>query len=164
MSRFLFMGDFDIQIDCEFDFSRTIYGMDQRLLLAVNEINRPLDKANLKVIVLGKESGATMGGFRVLVMRPGRSTATAKKDMQHFNGQIRFVRQNSRIRVLHREKGSLDWLLLQEASFTDTPLSFGLALQNFNSEMREIDAVETVTVAIDNFKVNSAQQITESDI
>ena len=35
---------------------------------------------------------------------------------------------------------------------------------DIQSEMREVDAVGTVTVAIDNFKVNSAQQITESDI
>jgi hypothetical protein len=84
--------------------------------------------------------------------------------MQRFSGQIRFVRQNSRIRVLHKATGSIDWLLLKEAPFTDTPLSFGFALQNFNSEMREINAAESIAADIDNFKVNSAQQITESDI
>jgi len=60
-TRYVFRGDFDIQIDCDFDFLEGKVEMDQRVVFAVFEKNMKLVDSYQAAIHLLKKSNAPNG-------------------------------------------------------------------------------------------------------
>jgi hypothetical protein len=164
ITKYEFRGDFDIQIDCDFDFSKTISGMVQRLIFAVAEKNKKLADSYQAIIQLLKESGSDEGLLQSFVVRYGEYQGGVRKERESFHGTIRFVRSGGRIRMFHKPSGSVEWISLYSSSFTKRDVIFGFALQNFTFKSRSIKAGKSISATFDNFTINAAHEIVESEI
>jgi hypothetical protein len=164
ITKYEFRGDFDIQIDCDFDFSQTISGMDQRLIFAVTEKNKKLADSYQAIIQLLKESGSDEGLLKSVVLKYGKYQGGVRKEREIFHGTIRFVRSGGRISMFHKPAGSIEWIALYTSFFTKRDVIFGFALQNFTFKRRSIKAGKSISATFDNFRINAAQQIVESEI
>ena len=82
----------------------------------------------------------------------------------NFNGSLRFVRIGGGVSAFYRNRGQTRWTKMSVLPSTKKNTLFGVVLQNFVKERNSIKATRSITCWVDNFTINAAQKIIESEI
>lgn len=164
-SRYVFRGDFDIQIDCQYRFKRNLRGMDQSAVFAIS--NKPEDSDAWWVAMIRLEKSVKMRKPRMtfLSVKDRKGVARNYKNTDDFYGTLRFVREGKKITSLFKRADAERWRTLGYTShFTKEDVLVGFVLQNFSSKRRTIKATDAIEVLFDNFKINRVGEVIEDDI
>ncbi len=164
VTRYKFRGDFDVQIDCSIHFLKDSDDMDQSLGCGVVEHGKdPSDSRFFPIGLLKRADRKQAVIFSGYLSRKQfhRGFSEAIDD---FDGSLRMVRIGTRISTFYRLRGATAWKPMCSLESTGNDALFGFALQNFVRDRRSIGARAPITAWIDNFKINAAQQIIESEI
>ena len=163
--RYVFRGDFDIQIDCHFDFKRLVRGMDQYVNFGVS--NKPEHSEAWWVALIKLEQRANRRPPRISFLSVKNRKAVVSKHMDtgDFHGTLRFVREGKKLTGIFRRESSGRWHTLgYTLHFTSEDVFVGFVVQNFQTKRKSIDATDSIEVVFDNFKINHADAIIEDEI
>lgn len=164
-SRYALRGDFDIQIDCQFDIFRETLNMDQLVFFLILDKTSDSEKLNLVTISLGKrgerQKSFIFTGYRKLgkYRRFG-----ANKEIGRLRGSLRIVRLGSEVSTFYKEGSEGEWHRLGTISFNANDVMVGFLVTNFVEDRKDITASKTIKVTFDNFRINAAQWIVEEEI
>ncbi|MFC1884934.1 hypothetical protein ACFL2O_09190 [Thermodesulfobacteriota bacterium] len=163
--KYKIRGDFDIQIDCNIEFFKGVQDMEQQVVLFLADPTKEVK--DLRCALIGaiktprKDFNFIYAGYyedfqwQIENMREIGSS---------FNGALRMVRTGNKVTTLYRIKGEQGWEKLTSFGFTTNDVGFSFLASNFSLYTSSITAKSPVTVTFDNFKINAAQEIIESDI
>lgn len=163
MSNFRLGGEFDIQIDCDFDPLKNAGDMDQVVYMTVLDT---VDRPDSKVSLLGTMRQAAHGG-KLFYFKSSGSSRQVKNivSQEGFHGTLRFVRLGDEVSAYYRNDADGMWIGAGSLGGVDGDLLVGFSVSNYWSRKRKhIKANHPLTVRFDNFKVNAAEEIVESDI
>ena len=155
-SRWTLKGDFDIQVDCHMDFLDETADMDQLLLfVAKDKHNRYFTTAGL----LKKPNNEPMviSAFKKKGVRLSRKSDR----IGNFHGKLRIVRAGNKITTFRKEYGDSGWKEIGTFSGMTGDVVVGLGVTNFLANRTSIQADQPVMAAFDNFRINSAEEISE---
>jgi len=155
-SRYKISGDFDIQVDCQINFIEGVRNLTQRLYLHVSQTRFGLAVGLIKI---GNGQGH-------IISTSGWGTWKHKRGpkMSSFNGSLRIVRIGNQFISLYRDVGENQWHELQRIDAATGDCTWTIGVKNFIPITQRIDADEVITGAFDNFRINAAGGIVESDI
>ncbi|MCP3887946.1 MAG: hypothetical protein GY702_03605 [Desulfobulbaceae bacterium] len=163
-STFILQGDFDIQIDCRVNFIKGPQGFSQVVVFGVYE--KDVEKRNMKVVQVGLSKkklwfySYAFSNYR----RSGRFAGGRGEQIGKFDGTLRLVRKKNQVTTMYRRFWTSKWTTLSNYPFTDRDAFIGFKVQNFVGSDKSIEADSQVIVILDNFQVNGAQGIVESEI
>ena len=155
-SRWTLKGDFDIQVDCHMDFLDKTADMDQVLLFVAKDTHNRY----FTVVGLAKRSDSEPSIFATFKEK-GEPLSRKWDRIGHFQGTLRMVRIGNRITTFYKEHGDSRWKEIGRFSGMPGEVVVGLGLANFDSRRTSIQADQPVMAAFDNFRINSAQEISE---
>ena len=163
-SKFILQGDFDIQLDCHMDFPEDLQQMDWITVFGVFEVGG----------TIGDTTGAQISMVRkMLTMKNLLGSSYIERGTLHrgaftriadFDGTLRLVRKGDRITALYRLQGEPEWSELGTHPFTNKDAFVGFKVQNFLASRKVIQALSSVSAAFDEFRINAAEGIVESEI
>ena len=162
--KFFFRGDFDIQIDVSFEFLKKEVKMDQRVHFLVLEKGKSAADGNFATIELLKKEGHGQGALMTLCYSWRKFSQPNERRVDAFHGTLRFVRKGKTVRSLCQDKGASEWKEIYSCSCTDKDVFVGIGLSNFFLDRSSIKADDPISATFDNFKINAAQGIVESEI
>jgi len=164
VSKYTLRGDFDVQLDCHIDFLKGVYDMEQSLGFAVIERGKTLRDNRLIFINVMKKGGASesiiFSGYRD---KRGYHHGNAHQ-IGNFHGTMRIVRIGNKISTFYKKEGKKRWKKMHTFPSTTHDAMVGFALQNFMVKRTSITAKSPLTAEFDNFRINSAQEIIETEI
>ena len=164
ISKFALRGDFDVQIDYQIDFVAGEFDMDQTGGFGAMELAETSRKNRLFSIGFTKVAKSKKGGIRAGQLQGGKYLSAYWHPINNFNGSVRFVRIGDRMSTFYRKQGQNRWTKMSTLPSTQKDTIFGIVLQNFVMERNSIKAIRSITAWIDNFTINAAQEIIESEI
>lgn len=164
ISKFAFRGNFDVQADFQIDFVAGIFDMDQFLSLATIEKTKSGKPSRLFVIGFGKKGKNKRNGLFSGYYKGGKYHAGYWHPFDKFTGSLRFVRTGKKINAFYQRQGPYRWLKMCTLPSTQNDNTIGFALYNYTTGRNSITATRSIGVWIDNFTINSAQEIIESEI
>lgn len=164
LTKYVFSGDFDIQIDCHINFLEGKLDMDHRVYFAVIEKDKELRDSDMLVAEILKKIGDRKARLRSFCRTDGGFTQGKSIKLDDFHGTIRFIRKGRKSAVFCRTNNSTKWKDQGEFYFTPKDLKFGFALQNFDRMRTSIKAEHQISTVFENFKVNAAEKIVEEEI
>lgn len=164
VSKYTLRGDFDVQLDCHIDFLKGVYDMEQSLGFAVVERGKTLRDNRLIFISVMKKGGASesiiFSGYRD---KRGYHHGNAHQ-IGNFHGTMRIVRIGNKISTFYKKEGKKRWKKMHTFPSTTHDTMVGFALQNFIVKRTSITAKSPLTAEFDNFRINAAQEIIETEI
>jgi hypothetical protein len=86
------------------------------------------------------------------------------KPIDNFSGALRILRNGKHISALYKSRKTAEWSLMGTFHVTDNDLLVGFGLSNFFPERTAIRAEHPLSVEIDSFNINAAQEIVEEEI
>lgn len=164
VSKFTLRGDFDVQIDFQIDFVAGEFDMDQSAGFAALERADTMRRNRMFSVGLLKVGKSKKGGIRAGQLQGRKYHSAYWHPANSFNGSFRFVRIDDRMSSFYRKEGQIRWTKMSTLPSTQKDTTFGIVLQNFNMERKSIKATRSITAWIDNFTINAAQEIIESEI
>ena len=164
ISKFALRGDFDVQIDFQIDFLASEFDMDQVGGFVALELAETSRKNRLFSIGFTKVAKSKKGGIRAGQLQGGKYHSAYWHPANNFNGSFRFVRIGDRMSTFYRKQGQTRWTKMSSLPSTQKDTIFGIVLQNFVMKRNSIKANRSITAWIDNFTINAAQEIIESEI
>jgi hypothetical protein len=164
VSKFTFRGDFDVQIDLQINFVAGELDMDQSLAFGALEISDTMKRNRLLTIGLLKMGKRDKGGIVAGYLQGGKYHSGYRHPVDNFKGSLRFVRIGGDVSTFYRNRGQTRWTKMCTLPSSQKDTIFGIALQNFVKERNSIKATRSITGWIDNFTINAAQKIIESEI
>ena len=164
-SRFSLKGDFDVQVDAQVDFVDDVQDMDQVVFLFALDKSKELEDDKLEMVLIGaaKEAGRPAvlhAGYQ----EKGKWTATNRVEISRFRGTWRVIRIGNDFNALYKNEGETEWRRLSSVSRTSTDVIIAFGAQNYASARTSIGATRSLRASFDNFRVNAAQMIEESEI
>jgi hypothetical protein len=165
-SKFVFKGDFDVQVDCRVDFTKGAEDMDQIAMLGASDPSQGLkDNESVNVFlnvskVRGKNAILHAGSFM-----KGEHKLTRWRGLDRFRGTLRFVKFGRTLYAFYRNEGASTWKNLGAFPFDAPETGIGVGIRNF--ELRKADPIgakSPFTASFENFRVNAAQGIAEPEI
>jgi len=164
-SKFMIRGDFDIQIDCAVEFRRDLGDMDQLIQFHVADRTKELQDLELEVVNIcifkpGKGEPRLFTGH----IDKGKFDFGARTNVDGFKGSLRITRAGNRITTLYRKEADPDWQKMRTVSSFAGDAGVGFKIQNFNLQRTSIGASVPFVAFFDNFRINAAQEIVESEI
>lgn len=163
-TRFYLAGDFDIQMDCEFSFfGLEANAMDQRIIFALFEEGASLSKTILPSIIFVKQGGKNSVTFAGCIQNT-QLKGNISQNAGAYKGTVRFIRISKKVLLYSKEDGRYKWIKLGACSSTEKKMTFFVAVQNFTFDRQIIDAQYAFNVRFDNFKINAAEKVIESEI
>ena len=164
-SRFTLSGDFDIQIDCSTEFLNKSVGMDQRVLFSVSERGKLAEYSIVAWIQLLKKKGDSRGYMTASCNYPIGNWETGNRTtIDTFDGTLRLIRKRGKIIMSYRLKNKHEWVKMASLDFTKKDMKIVFFVNNFIWGRKDIDANSGFKAAFDNFKINAAHAIIESEI
>jgi hypothetical protein len=163
VSKFALKGDFDVQVDFQIDFVPGNLDMDQSLGFGAVEKTIGGSGNRLTSVVLLKE-GQNKSGILSGYLERGKYHNGYWHQIDNFTGSVRFVRIGDRVSSFYRKKGQQHWTKMCTLQSSQNDTTIGFTLQNFVHKRNSITATRSVSAWIDNFTINSAQEIIESEI
>jgi hypothetical protein len=164
VSKFTFRGDFDVQIDFQIDFVAGEFDMDQSLsfgAVAKSKSGGANRMISIGLLKKGKGRNSTIfSGY----LEWGKYHTGYSHNIGNFTGSARFVRIGNQVSTFYRKQGQNHWTKMCSLPSSQNDTSVGFALQNFTKNRNSIAATRSITAWIDNFTINAAQQIIESEI
>ena len=163
VSNYTLRGDFDVQIDCEFDFIQKTLDMEQSLIFAVVKKGEEFRQHSLANIGLSKRAGRNSTIFSKYIEK-GKLATRKWVTVDRFRGTLRIVRIGNKINTLYRSQGEKDWKTILTFTGMTDEVSVAFGLQNFTSTRTSIRAETSIVARFDNFKINAAQGVIEEEI
>jgi hypothetical protein len=163
-TRYKFRGDFDVQIDCHIRFLTGLTNMDQILACGVVEQDQAHSDPQLFPIGLSKRGDRGQAYIFCGYHLNGRFHRGFSEPIKDFHGSLRILRIGTLIQMYYRRTGATAWEKMCSLESTGNDALFGFTLQNFAYDRKSIVARVPITAWVDNFKINAAQQIIESEI
>ena len=163
-SNYSIQGDFDIQLDCRMDFYEGLQEMDQFMSFIVFQKGVEISKMNSVQVGLSKREGLTKGYLYCGYRKNGTFHRAKSIEIKSFHGTFRLVRIGDKVTVLYRRKEKSGWKRLAQVPFFAAQVYLSFRVQNFIGNKKSIRAPMPVKAAFDNFKINAAQEIIESEI
>ena len=164
VSNFAFRGDFDIQFDFEIDFVAGEFDMDQLSGPGVVEkttSGKPIRLFTIGLLKMGNNKrGEIFSGYH----ERNKFHGCYAHPTGNFSGSVRFVRSGDKMSTLYREQGQNRWTKMCTLPCGQNDASIGFTLQNFTLDRNSITATHSISAWIDNFTINAAQEIIESEI
>jgi hypothetical protein len=163
-STFTFQGDFDIQIDCRVKFIKGAQGFSQVVSFGVYE--KDVEKSNMKAVQVGftqKKLWPHSYSFSNY-LRDGKFSGGRGEQVGDFDGALRLVRRKNQVTAMCMKSGTSKWTTLANYPFTDRNAFIGFKVQNFTGSDKSLEAASQLIVILDNFQINGAQGIVESEI
>lgn len=163
VSKFSLRGDFDVQIDFQIDFSPGGPDMDQSLGFGAVEKTTSGSINRLTTIGLLKKSqnkSEIFSGYR----EGSKYHAGYGHPIDNFTGSVRFLRIGNQMSTFYRKQGQNRWTKMCTVPSSKNETAIGFTLQNFVVDRNAITATQSVSAWIDNFTINAAQEIIESEI
>ncbi|NNL41780.1 MAG: hypothetical protein HKO79_04750 [Desulfobacterales bacterium] len=159
-SNFLLVGDFDIQIDISIDFDLSI-PMRQNAHFSLwhkgNNATIIFERLSRKKVVMKMRRDKVSVGHI-------QGSTVKQKSFSEFTGSVRAVRRGKKITYFYRNKMDVDWKKLYKTRFTAGDAGVSLGLKNFYIGSSSNPSVTGVcSVRYDNFKINAAEKIIETD-
>ncbi len=159
-SKFLIVGDFDIQTDIFVDFDLSTPMRQQAWFTLTHKgLNATIlfERENNKKVVMKMWRGKTDVG-RI------RGSTVKRKYFSEFSGSLRAVRRGEKLTCYYRNKMDADWKTLYKYRFTIRDVGVGLGVKNFwIGSSSNSKASGVCSVRYDNFKINAAEKIIERD-
>ena len=164
VSKFALRGDFDVQIDFQIDFIAGKFDMDQSLGFGV--VGKSKSGVANRMISIGllKEGKSKKSSIFSGYLERGKYHSGYSHNIGNFTGSVRFVRIGNQVSTFYRKQGQNHWTKMCSLPSSQNDTSVGFALQNFTKNRNSIAATRSITAWIDNFTINAAQQIIESEI
>ncbi|MBN1103685.1 MAG: DUF1583 domain-containing protein [Deltaproteobacteria bacterium] len=181
-SKFSIRGDFDIQIDCAVELKNDLSDMEQLALFHVLDKTKELQDQEVESVnivifkpAVREPSRAPMRQASKPPVRnavflftgyteKGKYSIGSRKETDGFKGSLRITREGNRITTLYKKEDEPDWQKMHSFSRPASDVVVGFKAQNFGRERTTIGASAPFVTFFDNFKVNSAQEIIESEI
>jgi len=163
-SKYALRGDFDIQVDCRFDFLGGVTDMDQIVRFGVSE--KGVEYADMSFVVtnLLKRPNHDRGYIISCYQQKGEFHKGNWYELDSFRGTLRIIRKGNKASTFYKLEGNLEWKKIDTFRFTTNDMHPWLYLQNFANERTTITAEAHITALFDNFRINAAQEIVEEDI
>lgn len=159
-STFLLSGDFDLQLDCDFDFIPGKSGMDQWVRLGVWDAKNVLIAIHFNKPENSKGYVYSYGtGFKF----KGKKSSD-KVYLESFKGSLRIVRKGKTAYTYMKPSYADEWEKIGKHKYRNKDVKFGFSIQNFNFKREQIKAKYPLKVTFSNFLINAAGDIVEGDI
>ncbi|MGD9330936.1 MAG: hypothetical protein PVJ53_06470 [Desulfobacterales bacterium] len=170
-SKFLFSGDFDFQIDCATDLNEKVSNMTQNLYVGVvsNPTNGKAVKAGAWIELIrdpdeAKDKGKLNAGVYNVINSKQKTNIRYGPFFDIFEGSVRLIRRGQMVSFFYQEKDSNAWRHLSTKPYNDLDQVIHIAFANYFMKRRDIDAPRRLTANFDNFKVNAAHTVIDSEI
>jgi hypothetical protein len=168
-SKYSLKGDFDIQLDCGFDFQNGLVNFDQIMSFVVLEKGTRVGEPNRSVAIalIKREKIRKSGIFSSYRDRPeisGRILGKSWIPMRDFRGSLRIVRSGGDITTFYKRAEEARWNKRDTFPSTGNDACVGFVVQNFIIQRQGITADKPVVGRFDNFRINAAQGIVEEEI
>jgi hypothetical protein len=163
-SKYWLKGDFDIQLDCRMEFVKGASSMDQMFIFGVFDTSTKIEDNNRVVVGLSKKESAADIYLSSSYFIGGRKVGGNSKPIDNFSGALRILRNGKHISALYKSRKTAEWSLMGTFHVTDNDLLVGFGLSNFFPERTAIRAEHPLSVEIDSFNINAAQEIVEEEI
>jgi len=165
-TKYVLKGDFDIQLDCRMDFIKGLSSadMDQLFSFAVLDKNLKPGKRNFAVIGLAMKGGVGQGYLFSNCVENGKIKPGGRQRAENFSGSFRILRKGKYISVLYKMTETTEWTPKTTFRVTGNDMMVGFQLRNFFNKRTTIGAEDSISVEIDRFKINAAQEIIEEEI
>jgi len=163
-SKYALRGDFDIQVDCQIDFLKGVYDMDQLLSFLVIEKGKEIGRGNTVFLNLVKKGGRDFITIFSGVRKNGTFHRGDWHKIENFDGSLRIVRIGDEISTLFKRKGDAEWKKMDTFRSTPNDVMIGFRLANFMTMRDSITARSPITATFDNFRINAAEEIIEEEI
>ncbi|MEW6669422.1 MAG: hypothetical protein AB1512_29775 [Thermodesulfobacteriota bacterium] len=164
-SKFYFTGDFDVQVDAQAEFLEDVQDMDQVMSFNAFDKSKELEDEKLEYVTIAaiKAAGkpAVLGSGS---QEKGKWTGTGRIEIDRFRGTFRIIRIGKTFTTLYRNQGEEEWRRLSTVLRTPNDIIINFITQNFTGPRTSIGASRSFTASFDNFKINAAQKIVESEI
>jgi hypothetical protein len=165
LSKFLLKGDFDIQIEFEANFNLGGWipkiGMDQAIALGVAA------QGSEDLLIMGMtcpEGNHTYTWINLSAMEHERWVTHA---WQYFYAQklvFRLVRKGGQVSAVYKTSGKGEWQELATCGFGRDIVSVFFGIQNYRGTRSQISADISFSVQFDDFRINAAEEIIESEM
>jgi hypothetical protein len=162
---FSLSGDFDVQVDVQADFLEDIQDMDQVVALQALDNSKELEDEKLEQVVIGamKVPGRPAVLFSAS-QEKGKLTGTGRIEIDRFRGTFRIIRIGKIFTTLYRNEGEAEWRRLSTVLRTPSDIVIVCGATNFAGARSSVGAAKSFAASFDNFKINAAQKIVESEI
>jgi hypothetical protein len=164
VSKFALRYDFDVQIDVQIDFVAGEFDIDQVLSLGAIEKTKSGKLTRLFMIGLAKTAKNQKSRIFSGYHEGGKYHAGYWNYINKFTGSLRFVRTDSKVSTFYRKQRQSHWTKMCTLPSGQNDTSIGFVLQNFTKDRNAIKATRSISAWIDNFTINAAQEIIESEI
>jgi len=163
-SKYALRGDFDIQMDCHIDFLKGRYDMDQYLAFKVIGKVREIQETESITIGLIRKGDHNFSAIFSGYAEKRKYHPGSWHKIGNFHGTLRIRRIGTRISTLYKKEGKTGWKKMNTFRFSANDIIFGFGLSNYESKRNTIKARSPITATFDNFRINDAQEIIESEI
>jgi hypothetical protein len=165
-SKFFFRGDFDVQVDCYFEFLTDTDDMDQVIYFIALDQTTELEDDKLENVSLelnkgGKNPAFIFGAYH----KKGKwIRCYSRKIGDLFKGTLRIVRIGDHVSLLYKAAEKMEWQKTCSLSRPNNDTRISIGVQNYRDNRVSIDAKSPFTAQFDNFKINAAQEIIEDEV
>lgn len=164
-SKYSLRGDFDIQVDCDIDFLKGQYDMDQRVDFIIMDKSKDVREFDGAVLInVSKSAYSNNQIISSIYCESGECRRRNWRKIDNFHGSLRIIRKGNKIATLYKQKGAYEWKELSNLSSTTNDVILGFKLQNFKINRTSITAISSIIAIFDNFRINSAYEIIEEEI
>lgn len=166
VSKFALRGDYDVQIDFQIKFVAGEFDMDQVLGLGAWEKSKS-GKSNrwITIGLLKKGNDKERRIFCGYYLQGDQFYHTGfTRQIDNFNGSVRLVRSGNQVSTFFRKKWQIRWTKMCNIWSDQNDVLIVFQLANYILIRKSIMANRSITAWIDNFKINAAQEIIESEI
>jgi hypothetical protein len=165
-SKFFFRGNFDVQVDCHFEFLKDTDDMDQVIYFTAFDQTTELEDDKLENVCLvlnkrGKNPAFIFGAYH----KKGKWNRCYSREIgDFFKGSFRIVRIGDQVTLLYKTAAKMEWQKTCSLSRPNNDTRISIGVQNYRDNRVFIDAKSPFTAQFDNFKINAAQEIIEDEI
>jgi len=164
-SRYVIKGDFDVQIDCQVEFNRSMSKMDHFINFVALTRAKNFNASQKAIVSLGYRSGRRGPSISFIHIKNLKREKFKYERISNFKGSLRLVREGRQVTGYYKPEGSSRWRALGSSpSFPKKNVMVGLVLQNFAPKRKKIKATRPVEVYFDNFTINRAEEVIENEI
>lgn len=164
-SNFGLQGDFDIQVDCRLEFLKDAADMEQVVMVNVVDTTKELSDSEMESVSIGLfKSRRQPSRVQTFYRETGRIRELKTRPCGDFHGAFRVVRRGKTVETMFRDGGETGWKSLGRYTWPASEAAVSLKVQNFGVNREAIGVASALSILFDNFVINSADRIVESEI
>ena len=164
-TKYRFKGDFDIQIDCKMNFIEGSINIAQQLdFVIVEQSDKEIEDRNFVAYGILKPPQKHKKWLRAGYSRNGKWNSVKSMEVADFDGTLRLQKKGSKIFALYKKNKSNKWITLCKFTYSPDDNVISISIKNFYPNWTSIKAKASFSAIIDNFIINYADAIVESEI